>query len=137
MQIQYELLRTTSKRIFESYISYSRQIKNSWKISPYNAPADTSKHFINIFETLPGGTNKTAYGRYKRPGYSRKFNTADRNGWSSYRGTQRQYSSKPLKHSIVKRILVFERQIQTYFYLYIFFILVYIFTAGDKNSPQF
>ena len=27
------------------------------------------------------------------------------------RGTQREYSSKPLKHSIVKRILVFKRQI--------------------------
>ena len=26
-----------------------------------------------------------------------------------YRGTQREYSSKPLKHSIVKRILVFKR----------------------------
>ena len=36
MQIQYELLRTTSKWIFESYIWYSRQIKNSWRISPYN-----------------------------------------------------------------------------------------------------
>ena len=36
MRIQYELLRTTSKRIFESYIWYSSQIKNSWKISPYN-----------------------------------------------------------------------------------------------------
>ena len=32
------------------------------------------------------------------------------------RGTQRKYSSKPLKHSIVKRILVFKRQIQAYFY---------------------
>ena len=27
----------------------------------------------------------------------------------SVRGTQREYSSKPLKHSIVKRILVFKR----------------------------
>ena len=27
------------------------------------------------------------------------------------RGTQREYSSKPLKHSLVERILVFERQI--------------------------
>ena len=27
------------------------------------------------------------------------------------RGTQREYSSKPLKHSTVKRILVFKRQI--------------------------
>ena len=26
-----------------------------------------------------------------------------------YRGTQREYSSKALKHSIVKRILVFKR----------------------------
>ena len=33
-----------------------------------------------------------------------------------FRGTQRGYSSKPLKHSIVKRILVFRRQIQAYFY---------------------
>ena len=32
------------------------------------------------------------------------------------RGTQREYSSKPLKHSIVKRILVFKQQIQGYFY---------------------
>ena len=36
MQIQYELLRATSKQIFESYMWYLRQIKNSWKISPYN-----------------------------------------------------------------------------------------------------
>ena len=28
---------------------------------------------------------------------------------SLIRGTQREYSSKPLKHSIVKRILVFKR----------------------------
>ena len=28
---------------------------------------------------------------------------------STFRGTQREYSSKPLKHSIVKRILVFKR----------------------------
>ena len=33
-----------------------------------------------------------------------------------YRGTQREYSSKPLKHSFVKRISVFKRQIQAYFY---------------------
>ena len=26
-----------------------------------------------------------------------------------FRGTQREYSSKPLKHSIVKRILVFKQ----------------------------
>ena len=32
------------------------------------------------------------------------------------RATQREYSSKPLKHSIVKRILVFKRQIQAYFH---------------------
>ena len=30
-------------------------------------------------------------------------------GWLTVRGTQREYSSKPLKHSIVERILVFER----------------------------
>ena len=29
--------------------------------------------------------------------------------WPCVRGTQRQYSSKPLKHSFVKRILVFKR----------------------------
>ena len=32
------------------------------------------------------------------------------------RGTQREYSSKPLKHSIVKRVLVFKRWIWVYFY---------------------
>ena len=32
------------------------------------------------------------------------------------RGTQREYSSKPLKHSIVKRVLVFKRWILAYFY---------------------
>ena len=31
-------------------------------------------------------------------------------------GTQREYSSKPLKHSIVKRVLVFKRWIWAYFY---------------------
>ena len=30
-------------------------------------------------------------------------------GRALVRGTQREYSSKPLKHSIVKRILVFKR----------------------------
>jgi len=30
-------------------------------------------------------------------------------GQAEYRGTQREYSSKPLKHSIVKRILVFKQ----------------------------
>ena len=35
---------------------------------------------------------------------------------ASVRGTQRQYSSKPLKNSIVKRALVFKRWIWAYFY---------------------
>ena len=35
---------------------------------------------------------------------------------STTRGTQRKYSSKPLKHSIVKRVLVFKRWIWAYFY---------------------
>jgi len=30
-----------------------------------NAPVDTPKHLINIFETLPDGTNKTIYGKRK------------------------------------------------------------------------
>ena len=33
-----------------------------------------------------------------------------------FRGTQREYSSKPLKHGIVKRVLVFKRWIWAYFY---------------------
>ena len=36
-------------------------------------------------------------------------NTADR-------GTQRKYSSKPLKRSIVKRVLAFKQWIWAYFY---------------------
>ena len=59
--------------------------QNKFELNHYNiihATADTSKHFINIFETLPDGTNKTANGKNKRPGYSRKFNMADMNGWS-------------------------------------------------------
>ena len=59
--------------------------QNKFELKHYNiihAPADTSKHFINIFETLPDETNKTANGRNKRPGYSRKFNMLGRNGWS-------------------------------------------------------
>ena len=32
------------------------------------------------------------------------------------RGTQREYSSKPLKHNIVKRVLVFKQWIWAYFY---------------------
>ena len=35
---------------------------------------------------------------------------------SFIRGTQRENSSKPLKHSIVKRVLVFKRWIWAYFY---------------------
>ena len=35
---------------------------------------------------------------------------------SQVRGTQREYSSKPLKHSIVKRTLVSKRYIWAYFY---------------------
>ena len=59
--------------------------RNKFELKHYNiihAPTDTSKHFIDIFETLTDGSNKTANGRNKRPGYSRKFNMADRNGWS-------------------------------------------------------
>ena len=56
MQIHYDLLRTTSKRIFESYIWNSMQIKNSWKISPYTcvffpsyvAPKPIYDHFMSI-----------------------------------------------------------------------------------------
>ena len=47
-----------------------------------HALVDTPKHLINIFEMLPDGTNKTTYGRKKRPGYSGKFNMMDWNGWS-------------------------------------------------------
>ena len=32
------------------------------------------------------------------------------------RGTQREYSSKPLKNRIVKRVLVFKRWMWAYFY---------------------
>ena len=32
------------------------------------------------------------------------------------RGTQREYNSKPLKHSFVKRVLVFKQWIWAYFY---------------------
>ena len=48
MRIQYELLKITSKRTFESYIRNSRQIKNSWKISPYIPP--TLKNFDVLVE---------------------------------------------------------------------------------------
>ena len=48
MQIQYELLRTTSKWIFESYIWYSRQIKNSWKISPYKVILSKRQDGLNV-----------------------------------------------------------------------------------------
>ena len=47
-----------------------------------NAAVDTPKHLIDIFETLPVGTNKTIYGKKKRPGFSVKLNMADWNGWS-------------------------------------------------------
>ena len=55
MQIQYELLKTTSKRTFESYIWNSRQI--NWKISPYIYRKGSLRHVrcvpfwreINVF----------------------------------------------------------------------------------------
>ena len=42
------------------------------------------------------------------------FRISKKGNWTNdgdfiVRGTQREYSSKPLKHSIVKRILVFKR----------------------------
>ena len=49
MQIQYELLKTTLNRIFESYKWNSRQIKNSWKISPYKNKENKNKMVNNIF----------------------------------------------------------------------------------------
>ena len=36
--------------------------------------------------------------------------------WEPIRGTQREYSSKPLTRSIAERILLLKRQIQAYFY---------------------
>ena len=35
----------------------------------------------------------------------------DRPGFQPVRGTQREYSSKPTKHRIIKRILAFKRKI--------------------------
>ena len=42
--------------------------------------------------------------------------TANPYGYVMIRGTQREYSSKPLKHGIIKRILVFKHWIWAYFY---------------------
>ena len=49
MQIQYELLKTTLKRIFESYKWNSGQIKNSWKISPYKIKKTNKQKMVIIF----------------------------------------------------------------------------------------
>ena len=54
----------------------------------------------NKNDKLVSPVNST--GRDSRSGYKTVDNLP-------YRGTQREYSSKPLKHSIVKRILVFKR----------------------------
>jgi len=59
MQIQYELLRTTSKRIFESYIWNSRQIKNSWKISPYTYKQLVRKSLSLIYQRNDRRTQNT------------------------------------------------------------------------------
>ena len=70
---------------------------------------------------LPTKTENFGYHNYSKKskctewnGINRKCFTKDVNFlsslWeSSFRGTQREYSSEPLKHSIVKRILVFKR----------------------------
>ena len=47
MQIQYELLKTTLKRIFETYTWNSRQIKNSWKISPYKNKEENKNKIVH------------------------------------------------------------------------------------------
>ena len=44
-------------------------------------------------------------------GLARRVVSLGKKFYSTFRGTQREYSSKPLKHSIVKRILVLKRQI--------------------------
>ena len=48
--------------------------------APTDTPINTSLIFLRYF--LFDGTNKTTYGRKKRPGYSGKLNMAERNGWS-------------------------------------------------------
>ena len=55
--------------------------------------------------------------------------------YSSVRGTQREYSSKPLKHIIVKRILVFKRYTYTYFYPLNIFHL-FAFPSGKSSDPK-
>ena len=60
--------------------------------------------------------------------YQQSFQTLNR-------GTQREYSSKPLKHSIVKRILVLKRQIQAYFYPLKIFHL-FGFPSRKSSDPK-
>ena len=68
--------------------------------------------FLSLLEVAEN-SNGTFWLNGKRPEFVffdyEVFATVLRNGCYFARGTQREYSSKPLKHSIVKRILVFKR----------------------------
>ena len=55
----------------------------------------------------PKINNQNNYSQTTKVAY--KNRTADGLFWVDVRGTQREYSSKLLKHSIVKSILVFKR----------------------------
>ena len=54
-------------------------------------------------------TEKRMFGSLNKVAPLKKEEQQPRQQQTTARGTQREYSSKPLKHSIVKRILVFKR----------------------------
>ena len=67
-------------------------------------------HSTKTFKNLETGANCTEISEKSFQKFHKLLNFRNANH-SEIRGTQREYSSKPRKHSTVKRILVFKRKI--------------------------
>ena len=74
----------------------------------------TCVNFLAVFDSCSSFSAPEPHRNACYAGYVKSSQSAQKRPY--VRGTQREYNSKPLKHSIVQRTLVSKRQIQAYFY---------------------
>ena len=93
--------------LYQENASNNKKLHCPWKNSFLFALSTTTKNFR--YHNYSKKSKCTEWNGSNRKCFTKDVNFLSSLWENSIRGTQRKYSSKPLKHSIVKRILVFKR----------------------------